>query len=182
MTSRFLTRAGLLLVPLVCACPDRTETQNTGAPDASTVAARVRSSPEELQVILRYEASDGGMVAIPFVPGGRPLIERTQTLEVNTNLALVNSRIRVFDEADRAMVSDDEVLEPPPAPAGYRIRFPAPLKAGHRYTVVIDAQTGAIFSDSSGRPQVDQRLEVQIAGEKEKPEPPVKTPKRRRRR
>lgn len=146
-------------------------------------AAQVPPPPEELQVTLRYEVSDGGMVAIPFVPGGRPLIERTQALEVSTNLALVNSRIRVFDEVDRAMVSDDEVLEPPPpAPAGYRIRFPTPLKAGHRYTVVIDAQTGTIFSDSAGRPQVDQRLEFQIAGEKEKPAPPAKASKRRRRR
>ena len=130
------------------------------------------------------------MVPIPFVPGERSLIEPTQTLEVRPNLTLLNSRIRVFDEVDHAMISDDEVLEPPPALdggpgtglAGYRIHFPTPLKTGHRYSLVIDAQTGTTFSDSIGRSHPDWRLEFQIAGEKEKPAPVQKSKPRSKRR
>jgi hypothetical protein len=156
-------------------------------PDAA-LTAKPRPPPD-LQVTAHFEAEDGGMVEIPFAPGTRPLIKPTQTLEITPNLALSNVRIRVFDEVDRAMESDDEVLEPPHDPdggstaglIGYRIHFPTPLKTGHKYTLVLDAQTGVAFSDSLGRAQADQRLEFQVAGEKEKPAPP-KSNKRRRQR
>lgn len=188
---RWLARTALLLLALAgaSACPEQSLPPSPAAPDAALAVHPTPPTPPDLRVTARYAAADGGLVDIPFAPGARPLIEPIQTLEVASNLALSNVRIRVFDEADRAMVSDDEVLDPsepdsgnPPGVTGYRIHFPAPLKTGHRYTLVVDAQSGATFSDSEGRAQSDQRLEFQVAGEKEKPPPPSKKKPARRRR
>lgn len=187
--SRWLARTALLLLALAAsACPEQPQ-PSPAAPDAALAVQPTPPTPPDLRVTARFASADGGLVDIPFAPGARPLIESTQTLEVSSNLALSNVRIRVFDEADRAMVSDDEILDPAepdsgslPGVTGYRIHFLAPLKTGHRYTLVVDAQSGATFSDSEGRAQLDQRLEFQVAGEKEKPAPPkVKKPVRRRR-
>lgn len=120
------------------------------------------------------------MLSIPFSGGERPEIPPAQALVVESNLALQNYRVRVFDEADRAMVSDD-VAESADAGIRYRIEFPEPLKTGHRYSVIVDAQTGPELLDAFGRSHQDVRLEFRIAGEKAKPEPP-QPPKRRRRR
>jgi hypothetical protein len=64
----------------------------------------------------------------------------------------------------------------------YQIRFPTPLQRGHRYTLLIDAQTGESILDPQGRPQPEQRLEFQVAGPREKAPPASKVKKRKRRR
>jgi hypothetical protein len=86
--------------------------------------------------------------------------------------------VRLFDEVDRAMVSDDTASDGPKG-LDYRINFHEPLKTGHRYALVIDGATGAAFQDSSGQSHSDIRLEFQISGEKEKP-PPKPAKKKRR--
>ncbi|HZN91626.1 MAG TPA: hypothetical protein VFB81_02950, partial [Myxococcales bacterium] len=60
----------------------------------------------------------------------------------------------------------------------YRIQLPTPLKAGHRYALVLDAQTGSAIADSAGRLYPDQRLEFTIAGAREPDSPPKKKNKR----
>src|SRR5690242_1522431 len=81
------------------------------APDASArPEAAAPPAPPPLQLTLRYEASDGGLVPVAAEPGGRAFLEPTQALQLSSNLPLRNWRLRLFDEADRAMVSDDEVL------------------------------------------------------------------------
>lgn len=107
----------------------------------------------------------------------QPTIESTSMLELRSSIGLRNYRIRLFDEADRAMVSDDSAEETPNGIV-YRISLPTPLKSGHKYTLVLDAQTGATFTDTLGRELQDLRFEFQIAGEKEKetPAPPPKKP------
>jgi hypothetical protein len=101
---------------------------------------------------------------------------------VKSNVSVKNARIRLFDEADKVMVSDDEQLAPPERPTWeYQIQLPLALKTGHRYTLVIDAQQGDSFSDEFNRPLLEKRVELKVAGEKEKPPPPEK-PKRKRRR
>ena len=139
------------------------------APDAGPADAGVAATPD-LHVEVRYEAPDGGgMVPIPFVPGGpRPVIDPTQRIEISGNLGLKNYRVRLFDEADRALVSDDEVLGTP-AELDYRIQLPSPLRTGRKYVLAVDAETGASMTDSAGRSQPDQRLEFLTSGEKEKP-------------
>ncbi len=177
--TRTVWRAVAVLAVLVVmtGCPGE---KTPPAPDAGVPDAGVAQvAPPKLELVVRYESTDGGMVPIPFEPGGRPFIEPTRKLEVGANLALKNYRVRLFDEADRAVISDDEVRDAPNL--DYRIQLPSPLRTGFRYALVVDAETGDAFTDSAGRPQPDQRLEFQIAGEKEKPAPPAKGGKSKKR-
>jgi hypothetical protein len=79
------------------------------------------------------------------------------------------------------MISDDSAEETPDGVI-YRITVPTPLKSGHKYTVVLDAQTGTAFTDALGRELQDLRLEFQIAGEKEKDKPPAPKNQKKKRR
>ena len=165
------------VVFLLVGCPKKPE---PSAPDAGPVDAGP-PPPPDFRLEVRYESGDGGMVAIDFDGGTRPLIEPTQKLAVDANLGLKNYRVRLFDEADRAVVSDDEVRDGPGL--DYWIQLPGPLKTGYRYTLVVDAETGDAMQDSAGRTQPDRRLEFQVAGEKQKPvgapKPPSRPGKRR---
>ncbi len=147
--------------------PDAGEPPAAMAPDAALPA---------LKLEVRYQAPDAGLALIEFAPGGaRPLIEPTTQLELTTNIGLQNYRVRLFDEIDRAMTSDDQMEEPGDA-MRYRIQLPAPLKAGHKYALVVDAQTGSAIADSAGRLYPDQRLEFTVAGERQ-PDRPARKPK-----
>ena len=135
--------------------------------DAGADASAGDGAPPPLKLEVRYQAPDAGLALIDFVPGGdRPSIEPTSQLEVSTNIGLQNYRVRLFDEIDRAMTSDDQMEEPGDT-MRYRIQLPTPLKAGHRYALVLDAQTGSAIADSAGRLYPDQRLEFTIAGARE---------------
>ncbi|WNG47307.1 hypothetical protein F0U60_26655 [Archangium minus] len=167
---------------VVAGCPKPSApTEDAGVtapePDAGTDAGLGPAS-----FTLQYALADAGMESIPLVgeEEGRPLIDPTSTLEVRSSLALRNYRIRLFDEVDRAMVSDDAAEESPNGLL-YRISLPTPLKTGHKYTLVIDAQTGTSMTDSQGREVADVRIPFQVSGEKEKPPPPTKKQKRRQR-
>ncbi len=141
----------------------------------------VDAGPGPASVTLQSMLPDAGQESIPLVgeEEGRPLIDPTSTLELRSTLALRNYRVRLFDEADRAMVSDDSAEESPHGLL-YRISLPTPLKSGHKYTLVIDAQTGTSMTDSQGREVPDMRVPFQVSGEKEKPPPPAKKKQRRR--
>ncbi len=121
------------------------------------------------------------MEPIPVVVDERPTIEPTSVIELRSSMSLRNYRVRLFDEVERAMVSDDSAEETADGVI-YRITVPTPLKTGHKYTLVLDAQTGTAFTDTLGRELQDLRFEFQIAGEKEKdkPPPPKKNEKKKR--
>ncbi|WP_331097712.1 hypothetical protein [Archangium sp.] len=171
---------------LVAGCPK----PSTPGEDAGTTATEpgpetdsgAIAEPGPASFTLQYVLADAGMDAIPLVgpDEGRPLIEPTSRLELRSTLALRNYRVRLFDEVERAMVSDDAAEE---SATGllYRISLPTPLKTGHKYTLVIDAQTGTSMTDSQGRELPDLRIPFQVSGEKEKPAPPAKKQKQRRR-
>ncbi|ADO72096.1 conserved uncharacterized protein [Stigmatella aurantiaca DW4/3-1] len=165
---------------ILTGCPDK---QPTGPLDSGTVTDAVPdagSGPVATSFTLRYQLGDAGLEPIAMTVDERPSIEPTSVLELRSSRPLRNYRIRLFDEADRAMISDDSVEESADGIV-YRITLPNPLKTGHRYTLVADAQTGAAFTDSLGRELEDLRFEFQVAGEKEKPAPPPKKdPKKRR--
>jgi hypothetical protein len=151
----------------------------SGAPVASQTPPA--PAPQELQIFVTAEVLDAGTLPIPLSGDDpRPEIPPAHALVLQTNLPLQNYRVRVFDEADRAMASDDEA-QASDGGLRYRIQFPEPLPTGHRYAVVVDAQIGPELLDSLGRSHDDVRLEFQIAGEKEKPRPPPPTRRRRRR-
>jgi hypothetical protein len=164
---------------------------STSAPDASASAPDADAAPPPLKLEVRYLAADAGLALIDFPPGpdgARPLIEPTSELELSTNIGLQNYRVRLFDEVDRAMSSDDQMEEPGDR-VRYRIQLSAPLKTGHKYALVVDAQTGSAIADSTGRLYPDQRLEFAVAGarepdappKKQKPAKPAKPPRRKRR-
>lgn len=120
--------------------------------------------PDPLQFMVTAEVADGSTQPIPTDVPEAPVIESMIGLSLSSNFGLSNHRIRVFDAADRVVPSDDETEAPPPGGGIlYRVRFVEPLKAGSRYTLVIDAETGDVMSDSLGREQSEFRYEFEIA-------------------
>lgn len=161
-------------------CPDKKGTgdpTDAGGAAVVTPGEPIQPAPPELELQVRLVQLDGGTTVIPLEGGEQPEIEPVSALEVTSNLPLRNYRVRLFDEVDRAMVSDD-VAEETDGGIRYQIALPSPLKTGHKYTVVLDPQTGPEFTDAQGRAYAEKRVTMKVAGEKEKPPPP----KKRRRR
>jgi hypothetical protein len=181
-----LLRRGFITVcasTLLAGCPGK---QPAAAVDGGVAEAPQDAGapvPAPTSFTLRYQRQDGGMEPIPVAVEERPTIESTSVVELRSSMGLRNYRIRLFDEVERAMVSDDSAEETPDGVV-YRVSLPTPLKSGHKYTLVLDAQTGTAFTDSLGREVPELRLEFQVAGEKEKEAPappPKKTGKKKRR-
>jgi hypothetical protein len=172
--------AALCASLLLAGCPDKQQPTTTVDAGVTEAPKETPATPPPATFTLRYQHPDGGLEQIPLAVDERPTIEPTSVIELRSSLGLRNYRVRLFDEVDRAMISDDSAEESPDGVL-YRITLPNPLKTGHRYTLVVDAQTGAAFTDTLGRELEDLRLEFQIAGEKEKPAPPPKNEKKKRR-
>lgn len=179
----WLGAALVLLVVVLPACRDRMQDplrDDAGVTAAGAADGGVGAAPGAVEFTLRSVLPDAGVEAIPTeAEAARPEIAPTQTLALDVTGGLRNYRVRLFDEVDRAMVSDD-VQSDVGGTLSYRIQLPEPLKTGHRYTLVIDSQSGATMLDARGEPVADQRIEFRVAGEKEKPAPPPKPARRRR--
>jgi hypothetical protein len=174
-----LLRRGLVVIcasTLLAGCPGKRPAAPVDGGVAEAPQDAGAPAPPPASFVIRYQLQDGGMEAIPLAVEERPSIESTSVVELRSSLGLRNYRIRLFDEAERAMVSDDSAEETPSGVI-YRISLPAPLKSGHQYTLVLDAQTGTAFTDVLGRELQELRLEFQVAGEKEK-ETPAPAPKK----
>ncbi len=171
--------ASLLVALALFACSRRSSPVQSI--DAGDLTSAADAGPQKMELTLSVKAQlpDGGLAPIEPQVDARPRIEPTQKLQLSSNVSLHNYRIRVFDEADRVMISDDEA-DMSSQGTEYRIFFREPLKPGHRYTLVVDAQTGSSFTDEHGDSQADRRLEFQVAGEKKK-EPPRKSSRKKRR-
>jgi hypothetical protein len=161
---------GLSAALLMTGCPDKTPEASPDAGVAGPVSP-VDSGPETAVFTLQYLAPDAGLALIPLALEEKPLIEPTSDLELRSTLVLKNYRVRLMDEADRAMISDDSATESSDGLV-YRIHLPQPLKTGFSYTLVVDSQTGSAFQDSRGHDVEDLRAAFQVAGDKEKPKPP----------
>jgi hypothetical protein len=144
---------------------------------AWTVKAHLEDGATEVLEFESAERLDGGRAE----RSDRPRIAPSNDLEVAANHPLRNFRIRLFDETDRALSSDD-VFDDRDQGLNYRILLREPLKPGHRYTLVLDAQSGTEITDLHGNPQPDQRLEFQVAGQREKPARQKPVGKNRKRR
>ncbi|RKH59756.1 hypothetical protein [Corallococcus llansteffanensis] len=173
---RLFRRTGLaalcgLTAALLTGCPDKTPDTAVVDGGVTGTPAAQDAGPDTAVFTLQYQAPDAGLALIPLALEEKPLIEQTSDLELRSTLPLKNYRVRLMDEADRAMISDDSVTE---ADDGlvYRIHLPQPLKTGFSYTLVVDSQTGSAFQDSRGRDVEDLRAAFQVAGDKEKPKPP----------
>jgi hypothetical protein len=126
---------------------------------------------------------DGSLAPVAYEPNAPTFIEPAAGFDVIAKAGLRNYRLRLFDEADRAMVSDDEAEATPEGGTHYRARFAEPLKTGHQYTLVLDAQSGDAATNGKGRVIPEQRIELKVLGEREKvvAAPPKPTRKRRQR-
>jgi hypothetical protein len=185
-TSRrmFPRRLLISLVPVAAfavGCPDRqpAEPAPPAAPQIEAPAAPVR--PERLEVTVLGHIPDGGTVLLELAENERPLVPPLQALELVGNLPLTNYRVRVFDEVDRALVSDD-TAESLDGGFRYQIDLPEPLRTGHRYVLSIDAETGNDVEDAWGRHHPEWRRNFQVEGERQRPAPPPPQPGKKRRR
>lgn len=175
--------AASLAMALLCAlgassgCRPRPSEIDAGAPP--DVGAPV-PSPVALELGLEVPLPDGGLVRRQLDASAAVVIPVTRILELTANLPLRNYRLRLLDELDRALPSDD-VPEESPSGLRYHVTLLAALRPGHRYTVLLDPQSGATLDDGQGRPLPEQRLEFRTEGEREKDLPPKRThpPKRR---
>jgi hypothetical protein len=171
-------KVGLWVVALLVAgCPrPQVPTVDAGAPVAVADAGLVVPLAIDLEVTL----PDGGTERHALLGLETPLVSPAQHLVVESNRPLHNARIRILDEADRVVESDD-VPEQTPTLLRYHVDLLKPLDSGHRYAVLVDAQSGATFDDGSGREIPEQRLEFRTSGEREKPKAPPPHRKRRHR-
>jgi hypothetical protein len=148
-------------------------------PDAgATVAVRDAGPTVPLILDLLADLPDGGTERHALLGLETPVVSPVRSLVLESNRPLRNARIRVMDESDRALESDDEPEESPTS-LRYRIDLLRPLEPGHRYAVLVDAQSGATFDDGTGKEVPEQRLEFRTSGERERPKPAP--PKRKRR-
>jgi hypothetical protein len=159
------------------ACRPRSAAGDAGA--TLVQAARFDAGPPlVLRLSIEVKLSDGGVVREQLDPLAAPLLPVTQALELTANLPLHNYRLRIFDEIDRALASDD-VPEETPAGVRYHVTLLSPLRSGHRYAVLLDAQSGATLDNGSGGALNEQRFEFRTEGEREKEAPPKRAPSRR---
>lgn len=151
------------------------------APDAGPPEVAAPQIPDALRLTVIVESPELGSVLVAFDEEDRPDVPQAQSLRVRTNLLLTNYRIRLLDEADRVVPSDDLVRTEPDGLL-YEIGLVEPLKTGFAYALVIDPQTGAEVRDAHGRSHPEQRLEFRVAGEREKPQPEQRPSRSNRRR
>lgn len=137
-------------------------------------------APRTLLLQIEAKLPDGGVIRESLDSSNGAVLPVTQTLDVTANLPLHNYRLRILDELDRALASDD-VPDETGTGLRYHIGLLTPLRPGHRYTVLLDAQSGATLDDGSGVVLNEQRLEFRTEGERER-DAPAKRPSKRRHR
>jgi hypothetical protein len=138
--------------------------------------------PLTLQFELEARVADGGVFRAALDMSTAAVVPVTQSLDVTANLPLHNYRLRILDEIDRALASND-VPEETPSGLRYHIALLTPLRSGHRYVVLLDAQSGATLDNGSGVAFDEQRFEFRTEGERAKDAPakgPVKRHSHRR--
>jgi hypothetical protein len=148
-------------------------------PDAGAPVSMLDAGPTvPLAIDLVVGLPDGGSERYALLGLETPVVPPARELRVESNRLLRNVRIRVLDESDRALESDD-VPEESPSAFRYHIALLKPLEPGHRYAVLVDAQSGATFEDGTGKEVPEQRLDFRTGGERERPKPPPPHRKRR---
>jgi hypothetical protein len=168
----------LALLLALLACQSRPGVHDAGNPLAS--ASTDAGSTLTLELQLEARLADGGVARAPLDSSTVAVLPVTQSLDVTGNLALHNYRLRILDELDRALSSDD-VPEETRGGIRYHIALLAPLRSGHRYTVLLDAQSGATLDNGNGVALDEQRFEFRTEGEREKDTPAKRPPKRHHR-
>ena len=177
--SRAVLGAVLLVASLAGGCHRRPSAVDSGTdaglPDAGP------PPPPELALTLDTHFEDGGSEHVELFAGRAQELSPAQHLTVTSNRRLGNVRVRLFDESDKALESNDTSADDPDGGLRYEVSLLGPLKSGHRYGLVLDAQEGVSIVDEAGRPLPEQRFELQTLGERVKDAPAGSSKHRRRR-
>jgi hypothetical protein len=108
-------------------------------------------------------------------------LEPTAALSVWVPLRLKDFRVRLFDDHDQLVPSDDTVTD---ADAGidYQLELLQPLRAGRRYSLLVDAEVGSVIIDEQGRAWDDVRVDLKVRGEPQSDDSkkPVRDPAKKR--
>ena len=142
----------------------------------------VATSPRRSRVVtftLTETLLDAGLQGIVLAaPSARSSSLRRFSSSGPTS-GLNNHRVRLLDEAGRAMISDDEAAD---SSAGFVYRISLPSRSrpatGTRWSSMPRPAPPSRMRRVGPCP--DQRFEFQVAGEKEKPAPPPKPTRKRR--
>lgn len=166
--------AAVIAFASLLGCPEKpTLTIDSGA--AELVEAPVDAGPlppTPLAVQFSFDLPDAGPQEVTLELGQKTLrVPQAANIELATNQPIRNYRVRLFDEADKVIPSNDSADDQADG-LHYVIGLEAPLKTGYRYALVFDAQNGAAMLDAQGRPISDLRYEFVVAGERQKPPPP----------
>lgn len=172
-----------LIIGLFCmGCPEGEAVDagpsDAGVPvvDAGAPVAPADLPPIELGARLELWFADGGFQQVP--PSKPTLIDPLQRMGLQLP-ALKDYRVRVFDGADKVVVSDDKA-QAVDGGISYEISFAEPIKRGREYRVVIEAESGGAVTDPIGRRYLDSEFLLKVDGPVE-PEPrPAKKPGKKR--
>jgi hypothetical protein len=166
----------LLMAFLLTACPPAVPPGPDAAapgPDASVPEDAVTidaGPPAPLALTVTARAT------VPNADAGTALTPEVETAEVAPESVfevelphLADVRVRLFDDAERAVPSSDRLELG--QPTRYRLAPTEPLVPGSRYTLAIDGLKGDLPTDPAGRAYNAVRLPLRTSGEK--PEPPA---------
>jgi len=159
--------------PVLPSPPDAGPTLDAGPVDAGP------PPPPALALIVRAMTGDGGTLELPLDAAAPSVLDPTSDFEVWANAPLKNYRVRVFDDAERVLPSDDTANDAD-GQTLYRLHLSQPLRPGRRYALLLDAQSGPLLLDGFGRSHGDVRVEFKTSGERERSE--KKGPHHRQRR
>ena len=125
-------------------CPSKTEPPDASvAVDAGPLdAGRVEvvdagpPQPAELALIVTAPLADGGLEVV------EEYVDPVKTVNVWIPVSLSDYRLRVFDDADRVVPSDDSAKDVDGG-IDYAIAFVEPLRSGKTYRLTVESQQGA---------------------------------------
>lgn len=124
--------------------------------------------PADLQLIITATSADGGFELVARA------VDPVKQLNVFIPVVLTDYRLRVFDEADKVVQSDDLAKETDGG-IDYQVTFVEPLKSGRNYRLTIESQLGQTLDGYK-----DAEVLMKVRGEIER-ESSKKPPKKKKR-
>lgn len=164
---------------LLAACPAKTEPDASVAVDAAVLVLDAGPAvvelvdagppqPADLELVITGTLVDGGLEVIEHE------LDAVQRLNVWIPVALADYRLRVFDETDRVVPSDD-LARDVDGGIDYQVTFVEPLKSGRNYRLTVEAQLG---TQLEGYKDAEVVMKVRGEIERESKKPPGKKKKR----
>ncbi len=156
-------------------CPSKTgpdaSVADAGAPiaDAGAASEPVDAGPPqpaELGLIVTAQLGDGGVEVVSSE------VDPVKSLDVWIPVVLPDYRLRVFDESDKVVPSDDQARETDGG-IDYTISFVEPLRSGRTYRLTVEAQLGSALDGFK-----DAEVMMKVRGQLEPDKKPAKRKKR----